>query len=362
MSIVATCLLLLFKAALLLLGTYLAALLSDATWSRRWQLLDSLLGTSAYHLLSPAYEAEAIGVETVQPDVYDGGSSDDDEHGHSHEHDHGPRDIILVSQRWALVTGAGVGIGRASVRALSDMGFSLLLVDADDENLALVVAETEKRLERGWRGGVWRKTTEVPAVLKLVCDVTQTGSAIDRIKETVASLPPRSLRLVIHTGTCHPLFTERLTRAVWPVLALSCPSKGERRSGLLFVSPPAASGDAASSAVINNSSARQLRAEAAGLGLGLDVLSVTPVVHANGSPRGVEQTSSRGSGSPEAEDIMRASLLLLSTARSATMTPFLSDALADALADWVPDWMTSRRSSAHQAGKRAATPQSTKEE
>ena len=44
---------------------------------------------------------------------------------------------------------------RAFAKALSDAGWSLLLVDLDDEELDLLTHELTRRGERGWRGGIW---------------------------------------------------------------------------------------------------------------------------------------------------------------------------------------------------------------
>ena len=351
--------------------------LLEAIYSRRWQIFDSAFGTSVYKLLDARYEAAPVGVVTVQPDVYDGSGSDsdddDDDHSHSHDHDHGPRDIVVVSQRWALVTGASRGIGQAFVRHLSDLGFSLLLVDLDDTELDELVARTSKRLERGWRGGVWRKTMEMPTVVKIGCDVNDVAGGVARCEEAVAALPPGSLKLLVNNvgvSTHSPSllgqhsaadidrilrvnlqFTVQLTRALWPHLARACQeeekeeSGGSRRSGILFLSSCAALIPAAYVSVYAATKAaliafaRATRAEAAGLRLNMDVLAIAPgYVNAGHTPLWLGAPSALA----EPDDVARASLLLLPTARSAMMTPSIADGLTQAVTQLLPEGMLGR--------------------
>lgn len=363
------------------------ALLS--AWSRRWILLDLWLSVSDYSLLDGSYRAEAVGKLHVEATVE--GTTDD----HGHEHEHEAHDIIVVSQRWALVTGAGRGTGRALVRALSDQGFSLVCVDFESNEsgeLESTRLEAERRLERGYRGGVWPRTQEAPTAVKVGIDEGgDVQTAVKRCEELVAALPPGSLRLLVHsmgvsaavTTTLsrhtaddverlvkwNALLGMQLTRALWEPLVLH----PERRSGILFASSAAAQPamvrsladlrldvqpellDALKlqdlvarpheSAVVAATTggaverfARALRAEAAGQSLALDVLAVTP---------------SRFLAA-DASQWARASLLLLSTARSATMTPFLTDAIGEALVGCLPEGRsTSQRPDAPAAKGRA---------
>ena len=300
-------------AVVILLLAVVASQLLAAMYSRRWQLLDLLIGTSMYKILPPSFEAEPIGMMTVQPDVYEGSDSDDDQHGHDHGHDHGPRDITVVGPRWALVTGASRGIGRSFVRLLADHGFSLICVDMDDDALDEAVAQTQMRLERGWRGGVWHMTREMPRVIRIGCDVSNVDAAVARCAFAVAELPPNALRLLVnnvgistdmpsllaqHTADevdrlirVNMLFGVQLTRALWTSLSKGCEAAG-RRSGVIFVSSRAALVPAAFVSVYSatkaalNAFARALRAEASGMELGIDVLSVTPgYVRSGNSPR-----------------------------------------------------------------------------
>lgn len=349
--------------------TVVALQLLTAVYSRRWQLLDVLIGTSKYNILPPSFEAEPIGMMTVQPDVYEGGDSDssDDEHGHDHGHDHGPRDITVVGQRWALVTGASRGIGRSFVALLADHGFSLICVDMDDETLDEVVSQTQKRLETGWRGGVWLKTTEMPTVVRIGCDVSNVDAAVARCAFAVAEIPPNSLRMLVnnvgistdmpsllaqHTAAevdrlvrVNMLFGMQLTRALWAPLSKGCEPAG-RRSGVVFVSSRAALVPAAFVSVYSatkaalNAFARALRAEVGGTGLRIDVLSLTP-----GYVRSGNSSRWLGSGSAlsEPEEVARAALLLLCTARTATMTPSMTEALEQAaVAHLLPDGVLAR--------------------
>ncbi|MBQ1979087.1 MAG: SDR family NAD(P)-dependent oxidoreductase, partial [Alistipes sp.] len=48
---------------------------------------------------------------------------------------------ITPAQTWALVTGAGTGIGRAYALQLAAMGYNLILVGNQDANLHAVVRE-----------------------------------------------------------------------------------------------------------------------------------------------------------------------------------------------------------------------------
>lgn len=321
-----------------------------ASWGRRWQLQDMLLGGSPYELLSAAYETEPVGVLHFEAE------SNDAHHDHGHEHDHGPRDLIVVHQRWALVTGGARGIGRAFVRTLADQGFNLIVLDCDEAELSATIVQTNKRLERGWRGGVWRRTEVPPTATAIVCNVAaNVGEAVRLCEVAVSALPRGALRLLVNNvGTCtsapsllsqhsaddverilrtNSEFHIQLTRALWSHLLLGAAAP-QHRSGLLFVSSRAAcdaspfdSVCAATKAGLD-AFARALRAEAIGLSQRVDVLSVTPgPVRSGHIPRWMGH--SRGLAEPD--DVARAALLLLETAQSATVTPRVSDAVADAL-------------------------------
>ena len=164
-----------------------------ASWGRRWQLQDMLLGGSPYELLSAAYETEPVGVLHFEAE------SNDAHHDHGHEHDHGPRDLIVVHQRWALVTGGARGIGRAFVRTLADQGFNLIVLDCDEAELSATIVQTNKRLERGWRGGVWRRTEVPPTATAIVCNVAaNVGEAVRLCEVAVSALPRGALRLLVN--------------------------------------------------------------------------------------------------------------------------------------------------------------------
>ena len=167
-------------------------------YARRYQLQDLTLGCSDYALLPIKYKAEVIGVIHHEGEA---GMTDD----HGHDHEHGPHDQEVVAQRWAVVTGASAGLGSAFVRVLADQGFSILCADADSPELDAVVARTNARLERGWRGGVWPRTEEAPTAVKLDCDVlardfsdrSYVREAVNRANDAVSALPPGSLRLCV---------------------------------------------------------------------------------------------------------------------------------------------------------------------
>ena len=73
--------------------------------------------------------------------------------------------------------------------------------------------------------------------------------------------------------------------------------------------------------------------------LGIDVLSVTPgYVRSGNSPRWLGSTSAL----TEPDEVARAALLLLCTARAATMTPFITEALEQAAVALLPDGMLAR--------------------
>ena len=383
-------------------------LILEAAWTRRWQLLD---GGDKYMTLPPSYGADALGVVPIT------------------EEDDGvivERNVSVHGHRWALVTGGSRGIGRAFVSCLADMGFSLIIVDLDDSELAATANAAQLRLERGWRGGVWAFTREVPKVISVGCDVTSIDSAVQKCEEAVASLPRGSLRLLVnnvgvsthspalltaHTAAdverlvrINALFGMQLTRALWPRLieaptppqVVGSPSRAaegeasaagtssartpstrelaQRRTGLLFVSSAASQIPAAHASVYAatkgavNTFARAVRAEATALDLSLDVLAVTPgYVRAGNTPRwagheqrpapsatgrpGLSEPQAAGAtpkiqqpiaGFAEPEDVARASLLLLPTARAPVMTPLITDALSDFIVRMLPEATLSR--------------------
>ena len=313
---------------LLALGGVLGWSLLDCAWSRRWQLFDYVLGFSNYTLLPCAYAGRTAGVLTVQGDEHD------------HGHEDGPHEIVVVEERWAVITGASRGLGRAYVRALSDMGFCMLCIDADDEDLEATVAEAQRRLERGHRGGVWARTMAMPIARKLAVDLAAVDSAVYLCEQQIAELPVGALRLLVNASTgvrpesvaslgepsgpevqqllaTSMLLSVRLTSALWPKLS-------ERdRSGVLFASsaptpmPALAPVHAASEGAVH-AFARALRTKTAYGGLKIDVLAL--------KPPGVRA----GNAQCSTEDIARSSLLLLPTARAASMAPLLIDALQEA--------------------------------
>ena len=373
-------------------------LILEAAWTRRWQLFES---GDSYTTLPKSYAADALGVVPI--------TEEDD--GVTVE-----RNVSVHGQRWALVTGGSRGIGRAFVSSLSDMGFSLIIVDLDDSELAATANAAQLRLERGWRGGVWAFTREVPKVISVGCDVSSIDAAVQKCEEAVASLPLGSLRLLVnnvgvsthspalltaHTAAdverlvrINALFGMQLTRALWPRLieaptppqVVGSPSPGaagessaagtsareraQRRTGILFVSSAASQIPAAHAPVYAatkgavNTFARALRAEATALCLSLDVLAVTPgYVRAGNTPRwaGHEQRPAQSAtgrpqpsepqaaetqqpiaGFAEPEDVARASLLLLPTARAPVMTPLITDALSDLVVRMLPEATLSR--------------------
>lgn len=345
----------------LLLLLRFAQLLLHCLWSRRYQVLDALIGSSQYTLLPSSYRAVEEGIIHVE-----GTDHALDDHGH--DHDHGPHDIVVVAQRWAIVTGASRGIGRAFVRKLSDQGFSLLCIDRDDAELEDTVEVAKNRLERGWRGAVWPRTQVMPTAVKVGCDVAHVEDAIAKIEQAIRTLPQGSLRLLVNNvgmSTAMPsllaqhdakeialmvhtnlLFAMQLTRALWPELTVrTADCDDDRRSGILFLSSaasvvpaPYASVYAATKGAINGF-ARALRAEALGLDVQLDVLAVTPgYVRAGNTPRWVHgsdgSAASDDSNLAEPGDVARACLLLLPTATSATMHPFFADAVKGLFAQY----------------------------
>ena len=334
-----------------------------AAWGRRWQLCECILGASDCYLLPDSYCAAAIGsVLVADEDVYEGElSSDDDDaaHGHSHAHSHGPREVVVVEQRWAVVAGACGDPGRAMVRVLADQGFSLLIADPSADRLAAIALHTQRRLERGWRGGVWAKTREMPSCVRVRC--TGELSDVRAVEEAAAALPAGALRLLVLASAgprpevppaqaaedsrilLGPLWSAKLARALWPRLAEGC--AGGRRAGLLFLAesdecgPPAATPLAAVHAATLAALASTLRAEARGLGLPLDVLALP------------------ADATREGADLARAALLLLPTAQHAAMVPLLSDALWEAA---VPQlW---RRTAARMAACSSTTTRRTAEQ
>ena len=370
-----TVLLLLAAGVFILLGICLWWAF-DAAWCRRWQLVEYALGVNPYSLLPNTYDAEELGIVRIEPDVYEGGGSDssDDEadHGHDHGHNHGPRDVVIVAQRWALVTGACHGTGRAMVRALGDQGFSMVLCDSDSVLLASVAGETQRRLERGWRGGVWRKTHEMPKVICVVCSPFAVDEAVSKCEAQVVGLPAGALRLLVHghgTAQAAPtlvaqqtaseldqlvraqaLLVMQLTRSLWPRLVES--ATDGRRAGLLFcVARTAATPAPAPFAAVHAAThaavlafAAALRAEAQGLKTPVDVLAVchgdafqdapTPP---SAAPAPSAPTAPAAPHTPDAADAAaRAALLLLTTAQSASLSPLLTQAIVDTCQAWLP--------------------------
>lgn len=335
----------------------LVQIVLSAAWNRRWQLSNAVLGGSPYELLSRAYEAESIGIQQVEAE----------EHDHDHGHGHGgPREVVIVDQRWAVVTGGSRGIGRAFVRLLSDQGFSLIILDSDEEELQSTALKARQRLERGWHGGVWRRTREAPTVTVITCDAAHVDVCVRKVEEAIGAVPAGGLRLLVNNvgqSTLAPallthhsaaeitrlvhtnaLFAMQLTRALWTRLV--APPEG-RRAGVLFVAARAAYQPAPLASVYAATKsalaafACALRAEATGLGLRLDVLCVTPGrVRAGVTPRWVGTPA----GLAEPDDVARAALLLLETAGNATLAPLLREALADAISRHMPETALARRS------------------
>jgi len=89
--------------------------------------------------------------------------------------------------KYALVTGAAGGIGRAICRRLAQEGTNLLLLDTDANKLSLVIAETQSL-------GV--------QVEKHVCDLTQSQSIHDTVHRIQADWGKIDL-LVNNAGVCY---------------------------------------------------------------------------------------------------------------------------------------------------------------
>ena len=300
---------------LLLLPLLLALLHSLFSFllSRRRQLADrlGLLPRTALGVLLPMYECGLPATATCTDADVDVATV---------------ATVATAPRRWALVTGASRGLGRAFALALAADGWGVLCLDLDDDALDAVCAE----VAAAGPGGALAAT-------KLACDATDTAAATEACVRAVDALPRgASLRLLVNNvGISTPapatlpqhsaadverlvsinfLFAAQLTRALWPRLAAVSGGGARSRSGILFVSSGASLIPAAFVSVYGatkaalNHLARALRAEAeaeagaeagakAGAGAGverggggghrLDVLAVTPgyVAGAGNTPR-----------------------------------------------------------------------------
>ena len=304
---------------LLLLPLLLALLHSLFSFllSRRRQLADrlGLLPRTALGVLLPMYECGLPATATCTDADVDVATV---------------ATVATAPRRWALVTGASRGLGRAFALALAADGWGVLCLDLDDDALDAVCAE----VAAAGPGGALAAT-------KLACDATDTAAATEACVRAVDALPRgASLRLLVNNvGISTPapatlpqhsaadverlvsinfLFAAQLTRALWPRLAAVNGGGARSRSGILFVSSGASLIPAAFVSVYGatkaalNHLARALRAEAgaeakaeagagakagAGVEVGLesgggrghrlDVLAVTPgyVAGAGNTPR-----------------------------------------------------------------------------
>ena len=268
--------------------------------SRRRQLADrlGLLPRTALGVLLPMYECGLPATATCT------------------DADTDVATVATAPRRWALVTGASRGLGRAFALALAADGWGVLCLDLDDDALDAVCAE----VAASGPGGPLAAT-------KLACDATDSAAATEACVRAVDALPRgASLRLLVNNvGISTPapallpqhsavdverlvsinfLFAAQLTRALWPRLAAVAGGCARSRSGILFVSSGASLIPAAFVSVYGatkaalNHLARALRAEAeaeaggevesgGGGGHRLDVLAVTPgyVAGAGNTPR-----------------------------------------------------------------------------
>lgn len=349
-------------AIALALGSALAAVAIccglRAAWERRWQLVHDFCGVDPYRLLPSSFDAQKVGIMRVEPDVYEGGSSSDDEdggHSHSHGHDHGARDVPIVGQRWVVVVGASRASGHAFVRKLSDLGFSILCLDNEGQPLGEVVAQAQRRLERGWRGGVWPRTAEMPRCVAIGCDLDAVDDVVSRCTSALAHVPAGSLKLLVctdmdrllppdplsHSATVRVdasvgtslLLVTQLTHSLWPRLVDG--SRGGR-AGVLVVSsakpvPSALAAAYATTRAATRELVRSLRAEAAVQRVALDVLAVAP----RGSLAGRLPRWLGDRAVAEPDGVASTSILLLPTVSHEVVAPLLSNALVDSCASGI---------------------------
>jgi NAD(P)-dependent dehydrogenase (short-subunit alcohol dehydrogenase family) len=332
-----------------MIAALVARRLICAAWSRRWQISQAIVGVDPHGLLPAVYDGEELGTVQMERDAYDQIWRD----GVGQR----PRDLAIVAQRWAVVVGARQGLGRSFVRLLADQGFSLLIVDENKDELDEVREATQQRLERGWPRGVWRKTSEMPQVRTVGCELSHVDTAVAKCEAALADLPRGSLKLLVHSlgaeGLAPALFSlhtaadvqrvvhthlllgMQLARVLWPKLIEGCQAP-RRRAGVLFASDtclaPATFGapQAATHAALN-AFVLALRAEAAELNLAIDVLALTPgrAISARLPTWLGGGECARGAAPPDG--VARTALLLLTTASAATMTPLLSSAVTDCL-------------------------------
>ena len=344
-------------------------------WARRWQLIDATIGLVRPSVLPASYNSDIVG-RLAQIE-------DDSHHDHEHDHHVGPRNVFAL--RTALVIGTSSGYGRAFARLLADDGWSLLLCDdvapsvEGSEQLDDLVGVLTRRLERGWRGGIWGRTKECPVARKITCtDWADVDAAVSACEAALSRLPSGSLRLVVDASNHWPAkpaflmqrtaaevdrlvharmhFATRLVHAVWPRLVAATATKGNsmhtggQRAGMLVIAPAAPSTDvkhraspvhaAAHAALV--ALASSLRIEAACQGLPVDVLVATPSTpactaatadpHVDGSR--TRDAPSAGHETSRDSAVARASLLLLPTARSATVSPLLTEAFMEHMRSW----------------------------